>query len=96
VGKLLFDSASYGICLAFNKYNDPGIQYLKVDFGKKSGSYLVKHTSGTIFSFDKTANYYALKITEDSITFDKGCTDIGKKKKKKKKKQKMFLLMKYY
>jgi hypothetical protein len=76
VGKLLLDSDSYGICLAFNKYNDPGIKYLKVDFDKKNGSYLVKHTSGTIFSFDKTANYYALKITEDSITFNKGCTDI--------------------
>lgn len=39
----------------------------------------MKHTSGTIFSFDKSANYYGLKVTKNAITFDNSCNNDGEK-----------------
>jgi len=51
-------------------------EYFILEFSseKINNHYLIKRNEGTAFSFDKSIDFYALKVDENSISFDKGFT----------------------
>jgi len=51
-------------------------EYFILEFSseKINNHYLIKRNEGTVFSFDKSIDFYALKVDENSISFDKGFT----------------------
>ncbi|OUM59475.1 hypothetical protein PIROE2DRAFT_15001, partial [Piromyces sp. E2] len=48
-------------------------QYFTLSFGSENPTnrYLIKRNKNTVFSFDKTVDFYVLKVDENSISFDK-------------------------
>jgi len=65
VGKLVTINSSVGLCLGSFK----GSNFATAPFAASDTStYLVQHKAGTIFSFDRTANYYTVSVTEKAIT----------------------------